>query len=90
MRKMTLSEAVQLVETVFEASPDLEVIRNDMSGLVEITVIDIGVDQARADIGSYLAMTAEVDPDSITVTEDQIEEAPEVTATLVSIKTEGR
>lgn len=69
-RRMSNSEAVELLEQCFEASPDAV-----NPGLVEIYIAGIDIERARTDIESYLAFIPnDYDPDTITITPDQDDE----------------
>lgn len=68
-RRLTNTEAVEFVETILECGLD-----TIGGGVVEAFAFDMGVDQVRADLDSYLAGIAdEIDPDSITITSDKAE-----------------
>lgn len=82
MRRLTRTEAIEAIETIWETGPDFI-----MAGLVEATVVDVSVQQARSDVDSYLAAIAgAIDPDSITIRRDEIE-GSDMDAVTVSIKT---
>lgn len=71
MRRLTQSEAVEMVETVWETSPDLIA-----PGRVEAFVVERTAQDAEHDLAGYLSIIAAViDPDSITITEDALESA---------------
>ena len=83
-RRMTNDEAVDLLEAVFEVSPESEAI-----GLVEGFAIDIDVSQAQADIDSFLALRpGDIDPESIEIHPDHCDEA-DLAAVRIVVKTEG-
>lgn len=86
-RRMTTDEAIDLIDVVFETSPDGIV--TGAAGVVDVTVYDMDVGQARADIESFLAMRpGNVDPASIEIRPDRSDnsDAPMV---RVIIKTSG-
>lgn len=69
MRRMTRSEALEMIETAFDVSPDTITM-----GLLEVFVADMSVTQARLDLSSYLSLiAASIDPDTIDVRFDQID-----------------
>ena len=71
MRRLTRSEALEMVETTFDVSPD-----TITQGLLEVFVADMSVAQARLDLSSYLSViAATIDPDSIEVHYDQLDGA---------------
>jgi hypothetical protein len=82
MRLLTRSEALEVLETTFNCGPDaIE------SGSIEATVAGVDVQSAKADVESYLAfIAAEIDPDSITITRDEIE-GSSLDCALIFIKT---
>jgi len=66
---MTRTEAIEMIETTFDVSPD-----TITTGLLEVFVADMSVAQARADLSSYLSVIASsIDPDSITIHRDEID-----------------
>jgi hypothetical protein len=66
---MTRSEALEMIETTFDVSPD-----TITQGLLEVFVAEMSVDQARLDLSSYLSViAATIDPDSIEIHHDEIE-----------------
>lgn len=85
---MTITEALELIEVVFETEPDLVSVGGS-GGLVEVTLFGTTVDAAMADIEGYLSFTRTIDGDSFTVTRDTIEEAPDVDAVRITIRTMG-
>ena len=69
MRRMTRTEAIEMIETTFDVGPD-----TITTGLLEVFVADMSVAQARLDLFSYLSViAASIDPDSITIHRDEIE-----------------
>ena len=81
-RRMTMMEATDLIETVFEVGPDAI-----QTGLVEVTVGDMQVGQARADIESYLAtVPGDIDPDTITIIPDVVE-GSSIPAVIIHVRT---
>ena len=69
MRRMTRSEALEMIETTFDVSPD-----SITQGLLEVFVAEMSVDQALVDLSSYLSViAATIDPDSIEIHHDEIE-----------------
>ena len=81
-RRMTMMEATDLIETVFEVGPDAI-----QTGLVEVTVGDMQVGQARADIESYLAtVPGDIDPDTITIIPDVVEGST-IPAVVIHVRT---
>lgn len=69
MRRMTRSEAIEMIETTFDVGPDCIT-----QGLLEVLVADMSVSQARLDLFSYLSViAATIDPDSITIHRDEID-----------------
>lgn len=84
-RRMTVSEAVELLEQCFEASPD-----QVNPSLVEIYVSGLDVGQARQDIESYLAFIPnDYDADTISVTPDHDDET-RLDMVRVTIMTEAQ
>ncbi len=84
MPRMTQSQALDLIENTFDTAPDSI---NPHS--VEVTLYDMTVEQARADMDSFCAFIgAELDEKSITLTADTVEDAS-VPATRLVIQTEG-
>jgi hypothetical protein len=83
MRRMTTSEATQLLEEAWNTAPDTA-----GSGLVEAYVLDVDVTDATSDVESYIASLPEmIDPDTVTITPDNIEDW-DVHCVRVAIKTE--
>jgi hypothetical protein len=69
MRRFTTTEALEMIETTFDVSPDVIA-----TGLLEVFVADISVSQAHLDLSSYLSViAASIDPDSITIHRDEID-----------------
>jgi hypothetical protein len=69
LRRLTRSEALEMVETTFDVSPETISL-----GLLEVFVAEMSVDQAQMDLSSYLSViAASIDPDSIEVHYDQID-----------------
>jgi len=82
-RRMTTGEALDLLETVFEASPD-----TIGTGIVEGFVVDMDQGRASDDIASFLAIRpGDVNPDSIAVYPDHCDETGQ-SAVRIVIKTE--
>lgn len=84
MRRMTTSEAVEMIETVFET--EVESIAN---GIVEAFIGDMDTGRAWADVESYLSQS-DCDPDlgTITIAADKTD-PPSVDCISITIKTEG-
>lgn len=81
--RLTNPEAMELLETVFEVSPD-----TITEGLIEGFVVGIGVDQATADIESYLSTKeGDVEPGSVEVHSDYWDEA-DLSGVRIVLKTE--
>lgn len=69
-RRMTQSEALDFIETAFNVGAD-----TISTGLVDAYIAGIDTDQARTDLESYLAMVpSEIDPASIEITPDRLED----------------
>lgn len=69
MRRMTRTEAIEMIETTFDVGPDVIT-----TGLLEVFVADMSVVRARLDLFSYLSViAASIDPDSITINRDEID-----------------
>lgn len=82
-RRLTSSEAIELIETVFESQVD-----SNENGLIEAFIGDMDVGRASQDIGGYLAMIqSDIDTDTISVTADQTE-IPSVDCVRIIIRTE--
>lgn len=83
-RRMTSSEATDMIETVFETGVDAV-----SAGIVEAFIGDIDVGRARADIESYLAIVGEsIDTDTIEVSPDQTDDPLGVDCVRICIRTE--
>lgn len=83
-RRMTPSEATDLIEQVFEMEPD-----HSSAGLIELYVAGMDVGQARQDVESYLAfIPGDFDPDSIQITPDNDDES-DMDLIRVVIRTEA-
>lgn len=83
-RRLTNSEAIDMIETVFESSVDSATI-----GRVEATVGDMDLGRAKQDVESYLAMIpADIDPDTIHMTPDVLDDS-DVDCVHIIIRTEG-
>lgn len=84
MTRMTNSDAMELLETVFEVSPE-----TITAGLIEGFVVGIGTDQATTDIESYLATKdSTVEAGSVEVHSDYWDEA-DLSGVRIVIKTEN-
>jgi hypothetical protein len=84
MRRMTNSEAIAMIETVFEQGVD-----GIATGMVDATVADMDVDRARADIEGFLSMYRDnFDPASIEVHPDHSDET-DLPMVRIIVKTEG-
>ena len=71
MRRMTRSEALEMIETTFDVSPD-----TITQGLLEVFVADMSVHQAQLDLSSYLSViAATIDPETIQIHYDAIDGA---------------
>ena len=82
MRRMTVSEATELLEQCFNVSPD------STCGMVEAFIGDIDVGQANQDISSYLALIPnDFDPDTIRVSPDTDDDG-DIDCVKITIKTE--
>jgi hypothetical protein len=83
-RRMTSSEATDMIETVFETGVEAV-----FTGIVEAFIGDIDVGRARADIESYLAIVGEsIDTDTIEVSPDQSDDPIGVDCVRICIRTE--
>ena len=83
-RRMTNTEAMELLETVFEVSPE-----TITDWLIEGFVFGVVVDQATSDIESYLATKDEsFEADSFQVHRDYWDDA-DLDGVRIVIKTEG-
>lgn len=84
MRRMTNSEAIDMIETVFDQGVD-----GIATGMIDATIADMDVDRARADIESHLAgMDGSFDPASIAVNPDHSDET-DLPMVRIIVKTEG-
>jgi hypothetical protein len=78
-RRMTSEEAVYLFEDAFETEPE-----TIFAGIVEVTIWNTTVEQAQADIDSFLAwIAADVDPTSIEVKPDHCDEDDSPAARII-------
>jgi hypothetical protein len=69
LRRLTRSEALEMVETTFDVSPETISL-----GLLEVFVADMSVHQAQLDLSSYLSViAATIDPDTIQIHYDAID-----------------
>lgn len=81
-RYLTLSEAVELLETGFLTTPEID------GDTVSEVVAGINVHEATRVVESYLSlMTGQIDPDSVTVEPDTLDDAPDMDAAIITIKT---
>lgn len=79
MRMLTKFEALELLETAWNAAPEAA---SDTQ--IEVTLGDMGVDQVNADIESYLAfLDVTIDPDSLSITPDHVEGSSIPATTLI-------
>lgn len=84
MRNLTKFEALELLETVWNAAPEAV---SDTQ--VEVTLGDYDTDQVKTDIASYFAfLDVDIDPDSIAVTADHVE-GSSIPATTLIIKVQS-
>lgn len=84
MTRMTQSQALDLIEGIFDTPPDAV-----NANSVEVTLYDMTVEQARQDIESFIAFIGgSLDEKSITLTADHVEDAS-VPATRLVIMVEG-
>lgn len=82
MIRLSTSEALEFLETTFNVSPDMMT-----CGLIEATVAGIDREQAQRDLESWLAIiAAPIDPDSITIMRDVVEDS-DMDAVSIVIKT---
>lgn len=85
IRRLTRIEAEMLVEIVFETTPDTEAMN-----FMEFSVLGIDKSQAQADVDSYLAnLPDEIDPKSIRIINDVIDEDRSTDCVTISIHTES-
>lgn len=78
-RRMTSEEAVDLFEDAFETEPE-----TTSAGIVEATIWNTTVEQAQADIDSFLAwIAADVDPTSIEIKPDHCDEDDSPAARII-------
>lgn len=83
-RRLTNTEAIGLIETVFEQGVD-----GICTGLIDATICDMDVDRARSDVASFLAgIESEIDADSIEIRPDHSDETDMPMVSII-IKTEG-
>jgi hypothetical protein len=69
MRRLTRSEALEMIETTWDCAADAICV-----GLVEATIPELTTVQAREDVAKYLDIIAsEIDPDSISIHRDEID-----------------
>jgi hypothetical protein len=77
-RRLTRDEAVSMIEATFETEPEMA------ADIVEATVWNMTVDQAQADIDSFLAWIAQdIDPASIEVKPDHCDEDDSPAARII-------
>jgi hypothetical protein len=82
-RRMTSSEAIDFIETIFECGID-----SYSPTMVEAFIGDMDVGRAQQDIGSYFStIQSDIDPDTIEVTPD-LTDPPTVDCVRITIKTE--
>jgi len=83
-RRLTQSEALDLIDAIWEAEPDMA-----SGNLVEVFVGDTDLGSANADLESYLSIiAADIDPDTISITPDVVE-GTSLSAVKITIKTEN-
>ncbi len=83
-RRMTLEEAIAMIETVFETEPECIA-----TGLVEVTVWNTDAGMARADLDSFFAITpGDIDQTTIQVIPDRCDEDDSPAARII-VRTEG-
>jgi hypothetical protein len=69
MRRLTRSEALEMIETTWDCAADAICV-----GLVEATIPDLTTVQARQDVEAFLSVIAsEIDPASIDIHRDEID-----------------
>lgn len=79
MRMLTKFEALELLDTAWNAAP--EAISDTQ---IEVTLGDYDAEQVNADICSYLAfLDVTIDPDSLSITPDHVEGSSIPATTLV-------
>lgn len=84
MRRMTNSEAIDMIETVFDQGVD-----GIATGMVDATIADMDVGRAQADIEGFLAMYEDsFHPDSIEVHPDHSDDT-DLPMVWIIVKTEG-
>lgn len=84
MRRMTKSEAYELIESAWYVSPD-----SSENWEIEVTLGDMDVDQVLADIASFFAyISGTIDPDSYSITADHVE-GSSIPATTLLIKVQS-
>lgn len=88
MSRLTTSEAMALIEVVFETAPDT-IATGEAGGAVEAFVYGVTVDQARADMDSYFSITRAPDDDSVEITPDVMDEDRSTPVARIFIKTMG-
>jgi hypothetical protein len=77
-----MSEAVELLETGFMVTPEVD------GDVVSEVVAGITEREATRVVESYMAlMTGNIDPDSIEVKADTLDDAPFLDAVIITIKT---
>lgn len=78
-RRMTTEEAFDMFEDAFETEPEAT-----SAGIVEATIWNTTVEQAQADIDSFLAwIAADVDPTSIEIKPDHCDEDDSPAARII-------
>jgi hypothetical protein len=81
-RYLTLSEATELLETGFLTTPEID------GSVVSEVVAGVNCHEATRVIESYLSLMAgQIDPDSFTVKADTLDDAPDLDAVIITIKT---
>lgn len=82
--RLTKAQALHLFETVFETPAD----EDDMN-FAEVTVLGTDIQRAQSDIESYLAkLDDEIEPRSIRVIPDHIDDDPTADCVTITIFTE--
>ena len=81
-RFLTMSEAVELLETGFLTTPEVD------GATVSEVVAGVSVREATRVVESYLSLMAgQIDHDSFTVEADTLDDAPDLDAVIITINT---
>lgn len=84
MRRFYHHEAAEMIETIFEVCAD-----NDAETQLEVTLANADLAQVRADVDFWTGMIgAAIDPDSIQITPDNIDDVMPAVRVLIKLEAE--